>query len=187
MKVLVAYATSEGHTRIIAEYVSKWIEQEGFEATLYDTAQGVDVADFSSYGAYICAGSVHFSRHQPALERFVRAHLVELTCKPSALISASGSAGSPLPQGQVQAMEYVTAFLSRTGWKPLMKVAVGGAVLYTQYNPLLRMVMKGITRKAGGPTDTRRDHESTDWPALRIFVQEFLSRAGSKSALEPVA
>ena len=52
---------------------------------------------------------------------------------------------------------------------------VAGALAYSQYNFLVKLVMKGIARRAGAPTDTSRDYEFTDWPAVDAFV---LAHAG---------
>jgi menaquinone-dependent protoporphyrinogen oxidase len=49
---------------------------------------------------------------------------------------------------------------------------VAGALAYSKYNFFIKLVMKAIARKAGGPTDTSRDYEFTDWPALDRFVLE---------------
>ena len=40
----------------------------------------------------------------------------------------------------------------------------------TANNFFIKMVMKTISRMAGGPTDTSRDYEFTDWVALDRFV-----------------
>jgi menaquinone-dependent protoporphyrinogen IX oxidase len=37
--------------------------------------------------------------------------------------------------------------------------------------------MKTISRRAGGPTDTSRDYEFTDWVALDQFVLDRVSPA----------
>jgi menaquinone-dependent protoporphyrinogen oxidase len=37
--------------------------------------------------------------------------------------------------------------------------------------------MKRIARKAGAPTDTSRDHEFTNWPALDRFVEDMATRS----------
>jgi menaquinone-dependent protoporphyrinogen oxidase len=42
---------------------------------------------------------------------------------------------------------------------------------FTQYGPVLRWVMKRISRGRGGPTDTSRDHEMTDWAAVDQFAE----------------
>ena len=59
------------------------------------------------------------------------------------------------------------------GWHPERVVPVAGALRYSQYNFLVRFVMKRIARKSGGSTDTTRDHDYTDWAALDRFVSEF--------------
>jgi menaquinone-dependent protoporphyrinogen oxidase len=35
--------------------------------------------------------------------------------------------------------------------------------------------MRRIARKEGAPTDTSRDHELTDWPALDRFVSDLVT------------
>ena len=54
-------------------------------------------------------------------------------------------------------------------------VAVGGAIDYPRYNPLLRLVLKFISKKNGGPTDTSRKHELTDWDAVERTTLELLA------------
>jgi menaquinone-dependent protoporphyrinogen oxidase len=64
------------------------------------------------------------------------------------------------------------AFFEQTGWRPQRVKPVAGALLYTKYNFLIRFIVKQIARKAGGDTDTSRDYEYTDWPALDRFADE---------------
>jgi menaquinone-dependent protoporphyrinogen oxidase len=54
---------------------------------------------------------------------------------------------------------------------------VAGALPYTRYNFLVRFLMKRIARKAGGPTDTSRDYDFTDWAALDRFAAAFADTA----------
>jgi len=42
---------------------------------------------------------------------------------------------------------------------------------YTQYGPILRWFTKIVSRRRGGPTDTTRDHEMTDWAAVDRFAE----------------
>jgi hypothetical protein len=58
---------------------------------------------------------------------------------------------------------------------------VAGALKYTRYGWLKRRVMRYIAGKAGGSTDTSRDHEYTDWEDLRVFA-ESLATEPAKSA-----
>jgi menaquinone-dependent protoporphyrinogen oxidase len=50
---------------------------------------------------------------------------------------------------------------------------VGGAMAYTRYDPVTRWIIKLINRRKGGPTDTSRDHEFTDWTAVALFARRF--------------
>lgn len=72
------------------------------------------------------------------------------------------------------ARAYGTRFLAETHWQPDLVETFAGAVKYTQYNFLTRYVMKLITRREGGSTDTAHDHEYTDWDAVARFTRHFL-------------
>ena len=65
------------------------------------------------------------------------------------------------------------AFYKATGWHPRYVKAVAGALPYTQFNVLVRFLMKGIARRAGGDADTSRDFVYTNWSDLDRFVDEF--------------
>ena len=71
-------------------------------------------------------------------------------------------------------------FLTRTGWKPTVSAPVAGALRYSEYNFLIRLVMRGICRAEGLDTDTSRDYEYTDWPALDEIVDGFLAEHAVK-------
>jgi len=76
-------------------------------------------------------------------------------------------------------------FLDQTGWAPSRHRFVAGALRYTRYGWLKRMVMKWIAGKAGGSTDTSRDHEYTDWDELGRFAAEFAADCGLLSRVAP--
>jgi menaquinone-dependent protoporphyrinogen oxidase len=67
-------------------------------------------------------------------------------------------------------------FFAETGWHPQYVKPVAGALLYTQYNVLIRFVMKHIAKASGGDTDTSRNYDYTDWPALDRFVEDFVEQ-----------
>jgi menaquinone-dependent protoporphyrinogen oxidase len=49
-------------------------------------------------------------------------------------------------------------------------VCFAGKLAYTQYGVLTRWLMRRIAAREGGPTDTSRDHDLTDWVAVRDFA-----------------
>jgi menaquinone-dependent protoporphyrinogen oxidase len=177
----VFYATREGQTRRIAEHVAASLRQRGLEATIHDVATQ-PAAKLNKYGSAIVAGSVHAGGHEAELIRFVRNNVVDLEQLPSAFLSvtlseagAERSDTTPAEHARFVAdvQKVIDRFFEDTGWHPRYVKPVAGALLYTRYNFLVRLVMKRIARKAGGSTDTSRDHEYTDWIALDQFVSEF--------------
>lgn len=44
----------------------------------------------------------------------------------------------------------------------------------TKYGFILRWMMKRISRSAGGPIDTKRNHVLTDWIEVQKFVNQLI-------------
>jgi menaquinone-dependent protoporphyrinogen oxidase len=88
----------------------------------------------------------------------------------------SGAAGSAKPEDRARAAGFIREFLAETEWRPGMTETIGGAITYTKYNPILRWIMRRIARRDGGPTDTSRDHELTDWAQVDRFALAFAAR-----------
>jgi menaquinone-dependent protoporphyrinogen oxidase len=178
----VFYATREGHTQRIAEHVAAELRIHGMEPTVENLRQPSAPIHPSSYAGIILAGSVHKGKHEPELVKFVTQHRDALEAIPTAFLSVTLSeAGVERPNATPEehatfaadVEKMVDDFFEETGWHTDRVKPVAGALLYTQYNVLIRFIMKRIARKAGAPTDTSRDHEFTDWEALDQFVDEF--------------
>lgn len=189
--VAVFYATREGHTRRIAEHVAATLRQRGLDAVVGDVRSRQAALPPGPYAGVVVAASVHAGRHEPEMVRFVKEHRAEIESVPNAFISvtlseagAERSDATPAEHAKFVSgvQEVINRFLDETGWRPKHVKPVAGALLYTQYNFLIRFVMKRIARAEGGSTDTSRDHEYTDWAALDRFVAELadeISRVGA--------
>ena len=165
--ILIVYGSTQGQTAKIAARMADHLAESGDVVALEDAAHPSPGLDPRDYDGIIVGSSVTFERHQRSVRRFVRAHLAALRSRPTAFFSVSGSAASPDLSGLTKAMRYIDDFLADTGWRPSLTQPVAGAIAYTKYGPLLRWVIKRITAKSGGPTDTSRDHEFTDWEQVR--------------------
>ena len=173
-RILIAYATSYGQTAKIAGRMADLLMASGEAVTLVNA--GHHPRDFRAgeFDAVIVGGSIIGGRHQRAIVRFVRAHRALLNATPSAFFSVSGSAASHLATERAKARQFVHDFLETTGWHPGLTETIGGAMAYTKYNPLIRWLARRGAQAAGGPTDTSRDHEVTDWSRVERFVQAFI-------------
>jgi menaquinone-dependent protoporphyrinogen oxidase len=180
--VAVLYATREGQTERIAKQVEAGLRKRGVDAIASDLREARAAADLGAYSAVVLAASVHAGRHEPEMIDFVKAQRALLQAMPNAFLSVTLSeAGAERKDATAQEHarfvadvgQMIDRFVADTGWRPARVVPVAGALRYTQYNFVVRLLMKRIARKAGGSTDTSRDHEYTDWIALDDFVALF--------------
>jgi menaquinone-dependent protoporphyrinogen oxidase len=190
-RILIAYATRHGQTRRIAERIGSRLRSRGLEPVVRDLAKEPSAIAREQFAGAILAGSLHAGRHERELVRFAKANLRELDALPTTLVSVSGSEAtverretSPAirQEARERVREAIRVFEHATGWTPKEVVPVAGAILYTKYDFLTRLMLKWITKREGGPTDTSRDHEYTDWAALDGFADRFADALGASAA-----
>lgn len=192
--VAVLYATREGHTQRIAEQVAAGLRGRGLDASASNVRDAAPVLDLGGCSAIVLAASVHAGRHEREMIDFAKAHGERLRSLPNAFLSVTLSEAG-VERRDATAQEHarfvadvkrmIDRFVEATGWRPEHAVPVAGALRYSQYNFLVRLVMKRIAKQAGGSTDTSRDHEYTDWKALDDFTAAFaeeVKERGSESA-----
>jgi menaquinone-dependent protoporphyrinogen oxidase len=191
-RVGVFYATREGQTRRVALRVAADLRERGFDADLQDV-QHTAAIDFDDYAAAVLAASVHAGSHETEMVRFVKGHRAGLERLPTVFLSVTLSeAGAEKPdatpaqhaQFVADVDKMVDKFFEDTQWRPKHVKPVAGALLYTQYNFLVRFLMKRIARKAGAATDTSRDYEYTNWAALDSFVDEWAQELRASEAAQ---
>lgn len=182
--ILVLYATREGQTRKLAEHVGATLRARGREVDVLDAAHVREPFGLGRYGAAILAASVHAGAHEGEIVAFVKRHRDALDRLPTAFLSVSLSEvtaedetadAAARAKAHADVEQMLERFYAQTAWHPKRAKPVAGALLYTQYGFLKRLVMKRIAGSAGGPTDTSRDYEFTDWDALDRFVEELLA------------
>jgi menaquinone-dependent protoporphyrinogen oxidase len=181
MKVAVFFATREGQTSKIANRIAEDLRAKGVAVDVVNVKEQATAPAWPTYATAFVAASVHTGRHERETIEFVRRYRDDLKRIGAVFISVSMSeAGAEdvhasavrRERSATDAQRMVDVFIKETGWKPERYLRVAGALLYTQYNFLVRFVMKRISRQNGGPTDTSRDYEFTNWAALDRFVDE---------------
>jgi len=163
----ILYSTKDGQALKIALAAATQLRDAGFTTHLADVRQ---ISMLDDPAGVLLVASVRFAKHDKAAVAAVRKHLRLLNDVPSAFISVSMSAAGT---ERNVADGYVKAFLQQTGWKPTLTAKVAGAIGYTEYNFILKLVMRSIARKQGLATDTSQDHEYTDWHDVSRFVGQF--------------
>lgn len=179
MNVLIFYATVEGQTRKIAEAISNTIEAAGHMVFLADAAQP-GLADPAGYDAAILCAPIHIGKYPSPFVHFIQQWKGSLSSVPTALVTVSLAIASRNKKERDEAANFPRELEQITGWRATAEHNAAGALKYLEYDFLRRWAMRYISGKEGGPTDTSRDYEMTDWKALEKFVIEFLSRAAAK-------
>jgi len=173
-RVIIFYGTWHGQTRRIALRLADRLREAGLDASAA-SVERVDL-DFhpGGYALIVLGGAVRSWRYRPELGAFARRWRDELRRVPTAFYSVSASAGSDDPRAQLRNRTWIERFCAETGLIPARTAIFAGALPYTRYPPLLRLVMKLIVALGGGPTDTSRDHELTDWDQVDVFAEELV-------------
>jgi menaquinone-dependent protoporphyrinogen oxidase len=176
MKYLLVYGTSEGQTQKIARFVADRLAQRGHQALVVNAIEPTPAAEPADFDAVIIAASLHAGRYQSAIIHYVREHLVAIDARLNVFLSVSLAAAGDDEEDVEGLKKCVADFTHETGWTPQSIHHVAGAFRYTSYDFLKRWAMKYIAYRKGGPTDTSRDYELTDWNELTRFVDSFASQ-----------
>jgi menaquinone-dependent protoporphyrinogen oxidase len=170
----VFYATTHGQTRRIAEAIADALRKDGHGSFALDvTSAAARHFDWRRVDGAVLAASLHAGKHQAGAADFAREHVTRLNAMPTWFVSVSLSAASSREEERAAAERIARAFVEGIGWAPGRVSCVAGRLAYTQYSFVTRWFMRRIARKEGGPTDTSRDHELTDWNALARLSQQF--------------
>jgi menaquinone-dependent protoporphyrinogen oxidase len=171
--ILIIYGTTDGHTRKIAQVLAENLRAHFCSVDTVDAVGTLRRLSPEGYDAVIVAASVHIGDYQRQVAAWVRAHAPLLNLIPTAFLSVSLGVLEPGTKARQELLRIMRRFLDRCGWRPTITKMVAGALPYTRYGWIKRMMMKRIVARAGGDTDTTRDYEYTDWNDLRTFSRDF--------------
>ena len=177
MNILIVFATREGQTQKIAEFIAEIVRHSGHQATTL--ACGSMTKDFNPevYDAVIIGAPIHMGKYPGYLEKFVTTHLDWINRIPSALFTVCMAIESKNEKDRSIATAYGQKFSQITHWQPKLLETFAGAVKYTQYGFITRIIMRSIAKKEGRDTDTSQDFEYTDWNKVTEFAEKFLASA----------
>ena len=177
MRILLVYASTEGHTRDLCAFAGRCLTADRHDVTLCDAASAMSDVRPDDYPVALLAGSLHIGRYQPALVRFAQTHHEILNAMHAAFLSISLAAAETDARDRQGLDKCVARFQRKTMWSPKEVHHIVGAFRYSRYGLITRLVMKMIARQHGQPTDTSRDYDLTDYRDLEVFVREFARSA----------
>lgn len=166
-ETLIAYSTTDGHTRVIAERLREVIGQQGGQVTLA-SIDHQPAMDLSPYDKVVVGASIRYGKHSKAVYRFVEAHRQALENRPNAFFSVNVVARKP-EKRTAETNPYVKKFLGEIDWQPQHVAIFAGKIDYPRYRFWDRQMIRLIMWMTKGPTDPRSVTEFTDWDQVDAF------------------
>ncbi|AEH39392.1 flavodoxin domain-containing protein [Halopiger xanaduensis] len=171
--ILVIYATGEGQTATVAERIAAVFEDLGHDtSTMNINDRPADLA-LREYDAVLVGASIHAGQQQSAIVGFARSNRDVLSTRPTAFFQVS--LASATEEGRAQAATYVEEFIEKTDWHPDRIGLFGGALRYSKYGFLKRLMMKQIAKRTMSDMpelETSGDVEFTDWNEVEAFAAD---------------
>lgn len=165
--VLIAYSTTDGHTRQIAERLRAVVEQHGHRVTVANIGEEHDI-ELESFDKIVLGASIRYGKHHKRVYRFIEQHLPLLDSKPNAFFSVNVVARKPAKR-TAETNPYLRKFLKQIPWQPLRVEVFAGKIDYPKYGFFDRQMIRLIMWMTKGPTDPSATVEFTDWEQVEAF------------------
>lgn len=187
----IYYYSKYGQTRKIAEFLKKKLQDKGCAAIAVDLRKRPEMVEIprvdERFDTLIIAAPLYARRYPKRVVQFIKKNNAALSLKNSGFCSISLAEASRTEEAHREVLGPLTELMLQRGWSPQWVASFPGALEYRRYSVLIRMIMKRISRQTGGPTDTSRDYEFTDWDEVARFASEIAeNRKGGEFSKEQV-
>lgn len=173
-KILVLYASKTGQTAKIAERMAQQARDRGHTVDCLSMKHLSRDFDLDAYDGILVGAPIRMGKFPRPVVRFVRRYRDRLVTHKAGFFTVCMAAADKRPETQQDLAKWIASFLGETGWQPAMQGVFAGAVLYTRYDFITRIIMKKISAAEGRSTDTSRDHEYTDWDQVTRFADDYI-------------
>jgi menaquinone-dependent protoporphyrinogen oxidase len=167
--ILIAYSTTDGHTKKICERIKQIIEEQGHEATLAFIHDEPDI-ELDRFDKIVVGASIRYGKHRPQVYDFVRKSRQVLDSKPNAFFSVNVVARKA-EKNEPETNPYMKNFLRQISWHPQESAVFAGKINYPIYSFWDRQAIRFIMWLTKGPTDPQAVVEFTDWNKVDEFAR----------------
>ncbi len=181
-KAALVYSTKYGQTEKIVNYISKKLKDAGLENDVFNLEKGND-PNPHDYDSFIVASPIFIGNFSKKVINWIKANLPILKRKESSFFFVCMNAADPSSEARDADSMLRKKFVKLTLWSPKLLTSFAGAIDYPAYNWLIRLILKRISKQAGGSIDTSKCHEYTEWKMVDQFVNSFLARLSSDVAI----
>lgn len=172
MKTLIVYFSKYGQTERIARRIGEVIQSVGHDAIAFSATEAKSIQGISGFDQVIIGSPIYVGSHSKEIARFIKRFVQDFDSIHTGFFSVSASASGDDDQ-RAEATMCMNKFLGKCNFVPKEKVIFAGGIPFLKYNWLIRWIMKRIASRAGGITDTSRNHDLTNWARVDEFAQLF--------------
>ena len=178
--LLLAYSTTDGHTRHICERLQFVMTALGQRVTLVPIEQA-NVLKLNQFERIVIGASIRYGHHQPQVAQFIARHQALLQSRPSAFFSVNIVARKP-DKNRPDNNPYLLKFLRQISWQPQLLGVFAGKLNYPSYRWFDRQMIRLIMLITHGPTDPKTVVEFTDWAQVEAFAHAVCSLPDTTNA-----
>ena len=171
MKILIIYGSLEGQTGKIARFMENLLQKDSHEVILANANDHPPVPN--AFDALLIGSSIHFNSYNPLIKRYVNDNIEELNRRVAGFFSVSMAIVSNLQEKHQEVNQLTQQFLTDTGWHADNVWHIEGALKFTKYDYLKKIMMRSIAQNDIGPIDINKDYEYTDWKKVKDHVSQF--------------
>lgn len=172
MKTLLLYATRDGQTFKIGQYIANHSAPQQVE--LRDLTQAGEI-HWDNYDRVIIGASIRYGKFTPQLLRFVTQHQDALRERISAFYSVNLTARKA-EKSSPETNVYTKTFLTVSPWQPDEVAVFAGALRYPRYRWFDRFMIGLIMKMTAGETDKSKEVEYTQWDKVRYFAEKIAQK-----------
>ena len=166
-KVLIAYSTTDGHTRTICDRLKGIVEAQDHAVDIAWLTEQPDI-DLTTFDKVVVGASIRYGKHQPQVFDFIRKNQTQLDSKPNAFFSVNVVARKP-EKNTPDTNPYLQKFLQKIDWQPQNLAVFAGRLDYPTYSYFDRQMIRLIMWMTKGPTAPDTVVEFTDWNKVDEF------------------
>ena len=182
-RLLIIYSSRYGQTCKIAHRLEHDANMIGIFADVIEIGQALPLP-LEDYVGVIMGTPIYLGKSASTLINWVKKNKNQLQRIPTGLYSVSLNAADTRAEARIADKRLIQDFINKTSWTPTVSKSFAGALRYSAYNPIIRFIMKRISKSAGGPTDTTQDYELTNWDDVDSFLKTFLKELSVRSIKE---
>ena len=171
-RILIAYSTTDGQTKLICEKI-KSILDDAFRVDLQsiqNIKENFEVLN-QSFEHVIVGASIRYGKHSYDVYDFIKKNIDFLESSSNAFFSVNVVARKS-EKNTPETNPYIKKFLKKTEWLPDKLGVFAGKIDFPNYGFIDKNIIKLIMWITNGPTDTSKSYDFTDWKEVDLFSKD---------------